>query len=161
MQHLFVNSPPSFSAQPFRKAENVRTTSQRWRCQGDEHNQTSWYWLRELRMHRFSRDRQKEARKREAGQERWGIFKKSKIISNYDEKVKIVWNHNQVPEDLQKLKKTLSDKTKKKIAENNRKFSICKLCRYQLDLHSEMFKHKSSASNVAAFEAWWTTCTGQ
>ena len=36
---------------------------------------------------------------------------------------------SQVPEDLQKLKKTLSDKTKRKIAENNRKFSICKLCR--------------------------------
>jgi len=36
-----------------------------------------------------------------------------------------------VPEDLQKLKKTLSDKTKKKIAENNRKFSICKLCSKQ------------------------------
>ena len=46
-------------------------------------------------------------------------------------KEKIMRNGNlpQVPEDLQKLKKTLSDKTKKKIAENNRKFSICKLCR--------------------------------
>ena len=30
-----------------------------------------------------------------------------------------------------KLKRTLSDRTKKKIAENNRKFSICKLCSKQ------------------------------
>ena len=37
----------------------------------------------------------------------------------------------QVPEDLHKLKKTLSDKTKRKIAENNRKFSVCKLCRWK------------------------------
>ena len=51
----------------------------------------------------------------------------------------------QVPEDLQKEKKTLSDKTKKKIAENNRKFSICKLCRYQFHLHSKFNARERAA----------------
>ena len=62
--------------------------------------------------------------------------------SNTDEDMKILNNDTPVkrkrgrprkilPLDQLKKKRTLSDYTKKKIAENNKKFSICKLCKKQ------------------------------
>ena len=87
---------------------------------------------------------QKGGRGREEGQGRWWCFSNEddfmtwytvRMLHLWNETMKmIVWHDKplQVPEDLQKLKKTLSDKTKRKIAENNRKFSICKLCRWDL-----------------------------
>ena len=56
---------------------------------------------------------------------------KTKILSLSIQHIRSYTPLLQVPEDLHKLKKTLSDKTKRKIAENNRKFSVCKLCRWK------------------------------
>ena len=112
---------------------------------------------------------QKGERGREEGQGRWWCFSNEddfmtwytvRMLHLWNETMKmIVWHDKplQVPEDLQKLKKTLSDKTKRKIAENNRKFSICKLCRW--DLASFFLFVQFPASNAEASEVWWITCT--
>ena len=126
--------------------------SEQWQYQWQ--SMFSWIlvWMKiskmtQPRMLRFSPGLtrwQKGGRGREEGQGRWWCFSNEddfmtwytvRMLHLWNETMKmIVWHDKplQVPEDLQKLKKTLSDKTKRKIAENNRKFSICKLCRGDL-----------------------------